>query len=161
MSLSIKIIECDLKNLDHRESFVVLLNEYIKDEMGGGEIIKGARKEKILSEMGSHPSSLVLFALCDKMCVGMVVCFWGYSTFRVCPLLNVHDLIVLPAYRQKGIGKRLMEAVEEKAHVSGCGKITLEVRHDNKQAHRLYKSLGYGDCQPPMSFWVKLFEPQP
>jgi GNAT superfamily N-acetyltransferase len=161
MSISIKIIEGDFKKPDHRESFVVLLNEYIKDEMGGGQIIKGARKEKILGEIGAHPSSLVLFALCDKMYVGMVVCFWGYSTFRVCPLLNVHDLIVLPAYRQKGIGKRLMDTVEEKAHASGCGKITLEVRHDNKQAHRLYRSLGYGECQPPMSFWVKHFESQP
>jgi GNAT superfamily N-acetyltransferase len=160
MSLSIKIIECDFKDFDQREAFVTLLNEYINDEMGGGETIKGLRREKILAEMSAHPSKLVLFAFCDNMYVGMVVCFWGYSTFRVCPLLNIHDLIVLSAWRQKGIGKRLMEAVEEKGRQSGCGKITLEVRHDNKQAHRLYKSLGYGECQPPMSFWVKLFEHQ-
>ena len=156
--MTIKIVECDFRNLDHRESFVVLLNEYIKDDMGGGEIIKGPRKEKLLSEMSEHPSKLVLFALCDKMYIGMVICFWGYSTFRVCRLLNVHDLIVLYAWRHKGIGRKLMEALEEKAGMFGCGKITLEVREDNKQARQLYSSLGYGECQPPMSFWVKFLE---
>ena len=138
----------------------MLLNEYIKDDMGGGEIIKGARKEKILSEMSEHPSRLVIFALWGRVYVGMVVCFWGYSTFRVSPLLNIHDFIVLSAYRQKGIGRKLMEALEEKARLSGCGKITLEVRNDNKHARRLYTSLGYGECRPPMSFWVKLIENQ-
>ena len=139
---------------------MILLNEYIKDDMGGGEIIKGPRREKILNEMGAHPSRLVFFALWEGICVGMAVSFWGYSTFRVCSLLNVHDLIVLPAYRQKGIGRKLMEAVEEKARLSGCGKITLEVRYDNKQARQLYMSLDYKDCKPPMSFWVKFFENQ-
>ena len=141
MTTPVKIIECDFRNFDHRESFVTLLNEYIKDDMGTGEIIKGPRKEKILSEMGTHPSSLILFAFCDKMYVGMVVCFWGYSTFRVSQLLNVHDLIVLPAYRQKGIGRKLMEALEEKACVSGCGKITLEVRFIGPNLRRRS-----GDC---------------
>jgi len=153
--MPIEIIECDFSNFDHRESLVTLLNEYIKDKMGGGEIIEGSRKEKILSDMRDHPSKLILLALWEKVYVGMIVCFWGYSTFRVCPLLNVHDLIVSPAYRQKGIGKKLMEAIEEKARISGCGKITLEVRKDNKQARKLYRSFGYGGCQPPMSFWVK------
>jgi len=158
--MSIKIIECDFRDFDHRESFVTLLNAYITDDMGGGEIIKGTRKNKILSEMSAHPSRLVLFALWEDICVGMVVCFWGYSTFRVCPLLNVHDLIVFPAYRQKGVARRLMEAVEKKAHMSRCGKITLEVRNDNKQARYLYNSLGYAECQPPMLFWAKYFEAQ-
>jgi GNAT superfamily N-acetyltransferase len=153
---SIKIIECGFKSFDHCESFVFLLNQYIKDDMGGGQIIKGSRKLKILNDMKNHPSRLVFLALCDKIYVGMVVCFWGYSTFRVCPVLNVHDLIVLPEYRQKGIGRKLMETVEKKALQCGCGKITLEVRCDNQQARRLYNDLGYGDCQPPMSFWVKL-----
>jgi len=124
--------------------------------MGGGQIIKGSRKIKILHEMKNHPSRLVFLALCDKIYVGMVVCFWGYSTFRAGPALNIHDLIVLPAYRQKGVAGKLMEAVEKRAHQCGCSKITLEVRSDNKPARRLYHSLGYGDCHPAMSFWVKL-----
>jgi GNAT superfamily N-acetyltransferase len=157
MAIPVKIIECDFGNPRHCESFVTLLNEYIKDDMGAGQIIKGCQKEKILSDISIHPSKLVLFALCDKICTGMVVCFWGYSTFRVCPLINIHDLIVLPAYRRKGIGRKLVAAVEKKALMAGCGKMTLEVRDDNKQAQKLYKSLGYGQCQPPMSFWIKLF----
>jgi ribosomal protein S18 acetylase RimI-like enzyme len=35
------------------------------------------------------------------------------------------------------------------------GKLTLEVRQDNKNAKQLYKCLGFKDCKPPMLFWVK------
>lgn len=158
--MPLTIVECDLAKSEHREAFVVLLNEYIKDDMGGGEAIKGAREEKLLAHLRAHPAKLILFAKVERVYAGMAVCFWGYSTFRVCPLLNIHDLVVLPEYRKKGIGRHLMQAVEEKARASGGGKLTLEVRSDNQKARQLYLSLGYGECQPPMSFWVKLLEEQ-
>ena len=157
--MALSIIECDLLNVEHREAFVMLLNEYIRDDMGGGELIRGVRKEKLLNELGANLSKLILFAKLERVYAGMVVCFGGYSTFRVAPLLNIHDIIVLPAYRQEGIGTKLMEAVEEKAQKSGCEKITLEVRFDNAKARHLYMTMGYGECQPPMSFWAKTFPP--
>ena len=153
--MPLTIIECDLSRLEHREAFLALLNCYLKDDMGRGRAVKGARGKKLLKELRAHPAKLILFAKIKDSHVGMAVCFRTYSTFLVRPLLNVHDLIVLPAYRRQGIGRKLMAAVGKKARWLGCGKITLEVRYDNEKARRLYASLGYGECCPPMSFWVK------
>ncbi len=46
---------------------------------------------------------------------GLVNCFEGVSTFRAQPLLNIHDIVVAPAFRRRGIAKALLEAVESEA----------------------------------------------
>jgi ribosomal protein S18 acetylase RimI-like enzyme len=82
----------------------------------------------------------------DEMPVGLAVCFLGFSTFAARPLINIHDLAVLPEYRGRGIGRRLLERVEAKGHALGCAKLTLEVRADNHRAQRLYQQVGFGDA---------------
>ena len=47
--------------------------------------------------------------------VGIATCFHGLSTFVARRLLNLHDLAVIPEYRGKGVGRRLLAAVEDKA----------------------------------------------
>ena len=158
--MSLTIIESDLSELEHREAFISLLNEYIMDKMGGGEVIEGERKEKLITDMILHNSRLILFAKKDSVYAGLVVCFLGYSTFQIAPLMNIHDIVVLSRFRGQGIGRKLMEVVEEKALKLGCNKITLEVRYDNEVGRRLYMTSGYGECQPPMSFWLKTLQPQ-
>jgi ribosomal protein S18 acetylase RimI-like enzyme len=158
--MDMSIVECDLFKDEHQEAFLNLLNEYIKDDMGGGAIIDGPRKEKLFKDLAGNSSKLILFSKKGEVYAGMVVCFFGYSTFRAAPLLNVHDIIVLPGYRRDGIGRRLMGAVEAKALAAGCVKVTLEVRFDNEKARHLYMTSGYGECHPPMSFWTKPLFPE-
>lgn len=50
---------------------------------------------------------------------------------------------VLPGYRRKGIGSRLMEAAEEFSRAEGAEEISLEYILGNDRAERLYKRLGY------------------
>jgi ribosomal protein S18 acetylase RimI-like enzyme len=158
--MSLEIIESDLSELEHREAFISLLNEYIRDKMGGGETIEGERRERLLTDMIMHNSRLILLARKDSVYAGLVVCFMGYSTFQITPLMNIHDIIVLSRFRGLGIGRKMMEIVEEKAIKMGCSKMTLEVRYDNESGRHLYMTSGYGECQPPMSFWVKTLQPQ-
>jgi ribosomal protein S18 acetylase RimI-like enzyme len=87
--------------------------------------------------------------------VGLAVCFTGFSTFAARPLLNLHDLAVAPSHRGKGVGRRLLAAVEDAARAAGCCKVTLEVRTDNLTAQKLYRALGYGDGAAPHHFWSK------
>jgi GNAT superfamily N-acetyltransferase len=54
-------------------------------------------------------------------------------------------LEVLPAFRNQGIGTKLIEAVEEHLIETGHGRIALAVRDDNENATRLYRELGYQD----------------
>jgi ribosomal protein S18 acetylase RimI-like enzyme len=155
ITAELSIVEGDLSRTDHAQAFLRLLNAYILDEMGGGAPIVGEKAGRLIAELRRFPSKVILFAKKDDSLVGMSVSFIAYSTFKACLLLNIHDFIVLTGYRGQGVGRKLMEATEARARQLGCGKITLEVRRDNEKARQLYASMGYGECAPPMSFWVK------
>jgi predicted N-acetyltransferase YhbS len=75
--------------------------------------------------------------------MGIAICFVGFSTFLARPLINIHDLAVLPTYRGQGVGRRLLEQVATKGKALGCCMLTLEVRADNYPAQRLYEAAGF------------------
>ena len=52
-------------------------------------------------------------------------------------------LAVAPAYRRRGLGRLIMEAVEEKIRAMDCPKINLQIRADNLEAVKFYESIGY------------------
>ncbi len=76
--------------------------------------------------------------------VGAAICFVGFSTFAARPVLNIHDLAVLPELRGAGIGTSLLEAASARARELDCCKLTLEVRKDNEGALALYRRFGFG-----------------
>lgn len=55
----------------------------------------------------------------------------------------VYLVAVLPDFRRKGVGRMLMEEVEQRLSEIGCPKLNLQVRGSNKQVVEFYKSLGY------------------
>jgi ribosomal protein S18 acetylase RimI-like enzyme len=86
---------------------------------------------------------LIFLAFDGEQPIGAAVCFIGFATFAAKPLINIHDFVVLPASRGKGVGRRLLEAVEVKARKLGCCKLTLEVMDKNYQAVRMYQAAGF------------------
>jgi ribosomal protein S18 acetylase RimI-like enzyme len=75
-------------------------------------------------------------------CDGIV----GASTFHARPLLNIHDLAVMPEWRGHGVGTALLGAIEGRALQRSCCKVTLEVQDDNQRARALYERCGFGDA---------------
>jgi ribosomal protein S18 acetylase RimI-like enzyme len=73
--------------------------------------------------------------------------FEGFSTFACQPLVNVHDLAVMPAYRGQGIAESMLALVERIARERGACKLTLEVLPGNVRAVRLYQRLGFANYQ--------------
>lgn len=56
-----------------------------------------------------------------------------------------------PAYRHRGIGRAILEHVEERLRAIGCPKINLQVRTGNEGALAFYRALGYAvDDVTPM-----------
>jgi ribosomal protein S18 acetylase RimI-like enzyme len=134
---------------------LAVLDSYARDPIGSGQPLPTDVKQRLVPALRAHPTTLAFLAFEGERAVGLALCFTGFSTFRALPLINVHDLAVLPDCRGQGVGRRLLEAVEARARSLGCGKITLEVREDNAGARGLYDSFGFGAGQTPTFFLEK------
>jgi ribosomal protein S18 acetylase RimI-like enzyme len=58
-------------------------------------------------------------------------------------------------YRKQGIGKALMERVEDGLRAAGCTKLNLQVRSSNTVVVKFYKNLGY-DIEDRVSMGKRL-----
>jgi ribosomal protein S18 acetylase RimI-like enzyme len=123
----------------------MLLDAYARDPMGGGEPLCEASRAAVVSGLAATPGAFSLIARLDGDPAGLANCFTGFSTFAAQPLVNVHDLAVLPRHRGRGIGRALLRAVEQEARRRGASKVTLEVLSRNEPAKALYRSHGFGD----------------
>ncbi len=126
---------------------LAVLDAYASEPIGGGQPLSREVSERLLPELRQQTHALVLLAFVASQPVGVAVCFFGFSTFNARPLLNVHDLAVLPESRGQGVGRALLVAAEGRALERGCCKLTLEVREDNERARGLYRSVGFGNSE--------------
>jgi GNAT superfamily N-acetyltransferase len=155
-----EILLADLSLPSHEETIIYLLNEYAKDEMGGGTELSIFVKNNLVSELKKRQGVYIILAFVDGQPAGLVNCFEGFSTFACKPLLNIHDVIVISGYRGRGISKKMLNKAEEIALGLGCCKLTLEVLEGNTIAQMAYKSCGYSgyELNPKMGramFWQK------
>ncbi len=125
---------------------VALLDAYARDPMGGDTPLAEDVKARLVGDLAASPHAFSLLARAGDEAVGLANCFMGYSTFAAAPLVNIHDLAVLPGHRGAGVGQMLMAAIEAEALKRGACKVTLEVLSGNP-ARRLYEREGYGDYQ--------------
>jgi len=142
---AIEIREADFAEAADAAAIVTLLDSYASDPVGGGEPLSVEVRRRLVPALSEQPDTLVLLAWSADEPVGLAVCFYGFSTFQARPLLNVHDLAVIPGHRGRGIGRQLLTDAERRALERGCCKLTLEVQDDNLTAVGLYESFGFGD----------------
>jgi len=140
---SIQILEANLDLPTHQQAVLKLVDAYSMDPMGDGKPLSDEARKRLLPGLRQQPTTLILLAYKGDQPVGIAVCFGGFSTFAARPLINIHDLAVLPEYRGQGIGRRLLEAVERKARELGCCKLTLEVQEKNRKAKAVYEAAGF------------------
>jgi GNAT superfamily N-acetyltransferase len=140
---SVRIIIADLSTSAHREAVLRLVDAYSQDPMGDGKPLSDDVRNRLIPGLREHPTTLIFLAYEHEKPVGIAVCFRGFSTFAARPLINIHDLNVLPDFRGRGISQRLLGAVEHEARASGCCKLTLEVQENNRRARRVYAAAGF------------------
>ncbi len=148
-------LQVDLNNEMHCKSLIYLLDIYMLDEMGNGKPMGKDMAPRIIEGLKDHKGYLGFFVLAEGSFVALANCNKNFSSFKAMPVINIHDFVVHPNYRGKGVGKFLLDSIDVFAEQNGYCKINLEVREDNSIAQKLYLKMGYNQCSPNMYFWEK------
>jgi len=139
----LQVRRADYSAAADRAALIGLLDAYAQDRMGGGEALPADVRARLCDDLARHPLAVSFIAWLGDQPVGLANCFEGYSTFKARPLLNVHDMVVHPAHRGRGIGQALLAACEAHARERDCCKLTLEVLSGNQRAMRSYAHFGF------------------
>ncbi|MDQ3700101.1 MAG: GNAT family N-acetyltransferase [Chloroflexota bacterium] len=84
-----------------------------------------------------HTQDAVLVAEHEGRVVGVLLAAWdGWRG-------NMYRLAVLPAYRRRGIARRLVEAGHESLRAKGARRVTALVAHEEVEATGLWRAAGY------------------
>jgi len=95
-------------------------------------------KEMYLAEFENHGISFFYLA---KSAGGEIVGFCSF--WRVLDELHINNLAVMPAHRRTGVATALLSGVLGDGARLGAKRATLEVRHSNISAQRLYERFGF------------------
>jgi ribosomal protein S18 acetylase RimI-like enzyme len=129
------------------EALLALMQAYATDPMGGSTPLPQDVLDDLLPQLKRRNDYLGIIAYIDDSPAGLVNAFEGFSTFAARPLLNIHDVIVAPAYRGMGLSQRMLAALERRARERGCCKLTLEVLANNRVAQEAYRKFGFAPYQ--------------
>jgi GNAT superfamily N-acetyltransferase len=91
---------------------------------------------------GARPVAEVILGYAGAEAAGFALFFHNYSTFLARPGLYIEDLFVLPEWRNKGLGRRLLCHITKLAVDRRCGRVEWAVLDWNEPAARFYRRLG-------------------
>lgn len=137
------VCRVDYANPVQAAALVALLDAYAQDPMGGSAPLSAYAKDNVVFELAKRPQAFSVLAFAGVQAVGLVNCMEGFSTFACKPLVNVHDVAVLPAYRGQRVAEKMLTVVAQIALERGACKLTLEVLQGNAGAVKLYQRFGF------------------
>ena len=157
---NLRILINPYQDIGHARGIVDVLDSYARDLNGGGQALPELVRRSLVAELRRRPWVVTLLAVEGDQPIGLLIAMEGFSTFKGQPLLNIHDVAVIPERRGCGIGKALFAEAERVARMRGCCKLTLEVLSGNEKAQHLYERLGFAPyaLDPKLGtaqFWEK------
>jgi len=109
-----------------------------------------ATEEKLAHTLFDRQDAQVLMARWVGEPAGFALYFHNYSTFLAKPGIYLEDLFVLPEFRGRGIGKKLLVALAKRARELDCGRLEWACLDWNEPSIRFYKRMG----AVPMADWT-------
>ena len=94
------------------------------------------------SLFGEWPAAEAVLAYIGQEVAGFALFFHNFSTFLGRRGLYLEDLFVLPQWRGRGVGRRLLVHLARLAIERRCGRMEWWVLDWNEPAIRFYRSLG-------------------
>lgn len=102
-----------------------------------------ATEEGLRAQLFSdRPAAEVVLAYVDDTVVGFALFFHNFSTFLGRPGLYLEDLFVVPEWRGRGVGRKLLAHVAALAVERQCGRMEWSVLDWNTSAIGFYERLG-------------------
>lgn len=105
--------------------------------------IDRAKQERALRMIIERPSAAAWVADCDGRVVGMITAQTVVSTAEGGESVWIEDVIVREGYRRRGIGRRLVQAVEQWCAGRGAARIQLLADSSNEPACAFYPKRGW------------------
>lgn len=120
-----------LKFIRHLADFEMLSHEVIATEkdLRNNLLNKESNVKAIIGYYNNTPISFAVY-------------FNNFSTFLGKKGLYLEDIYVLPEYRGKGFGKKMLKYLAKIALDTGCGRFEWAVLDWNKSAIDFYESIG-------------------
>ncbi len=144
----------DYRNPAHAEALVSLLDTYAHDPAGGGMPLADDVLSELPRALAARPQAFSVLAFDGEKPVGLINCIEGFSTFACKPLVNVHDVVVLPSHRGQRVAQQMFA---QEARKRGACKLTLEVLSGNAPALRTYEREGFISYQLDPAFGHAVF----
>ena len=101
---------------------------------------------------------VVLIATVDERPVGSGSMHVFPQMHKDAGLAYVATVVVTESLRRRGIGERLMHALEAQAEARGCNRVELASGNRRPEAHRFYERLGYLSVNDRTQHFVRLLE---
>lgn len=88
-----------------------------------------------------NDSNYTFFKLCDgEKVIGFILLLYAVDAYEII------RIAVLPEYRGRGIGEKLIKEAVDFIKEKGIENIFLEVREGNAAARKLYEKSGFEEC---------------
>jgi GNAT superfamily N-acetyltransferase len=159
--MNIDIFVADYADARHAAEIAGLLDAYASDPMGGGTPLDASVRANLAAELAKRPNAFSVLCRVDGQPAGLANCFENFSTFQCKPLVNIHDVVVLKAFRGLGLSQKMLAKVEEIARGRGCCKLTLEVLEGNGPARSAYAKFGFAGYELDPAMGKALFFEKP
>lgn len=106
-----------------------------------------------LASQLERPEAILLVAEGGRAVLGYALARTEGSDFMVLrgPAALLHDLVVDPSHRRKGVARMLLDAVIAAARQRGAPRLVLSTAATNRAAQQLFASAGFRDTMIEMT----------
>ncbi|HMK81769.1 MAG TPA: GNAT family N-acetyltransferase [Xanthobacteraceae bacterium] len=100
--------------------------------------------DRLMEELRQHQGVMIVAIRASALC-GFCAGFEEESPEERSRCFYIAELAVAEVARDRGVGTRLIAAIEEIARARGYRTVEVGVLADNQRVHRLYRRLGFRD----------------
>ena len=126
------------------ENDLLALSQLYQELMG--QQTNHAKLEQVYRTIQHNEQYIILGAFDEEQLVGSLMGIICHDLVGDCkPFMVIENVIVSPLVRRQGVGKKLMQEIENIARQRDCYYIIFVSGEQRKEAHQFYERLGFKD----------------